>query len=80
MPAETISHLRRTRKLNTADSNELDAIAVLLMKAYRNFSVNGRFSVLVTGQPNVLRGNDASMDLGKDGSKVVLDSCCRQCD
>lgn len=73
------SHLRCTRKLNTTDTVELDTITVLFVKVYGNFAVDGGFSFLIPGQPYALRGNDASMDLRKHGSKVVLDSCCRQC-
>jgi hypothetical protein len=47
------------------------------MKVDGNFAVDGGFSVLVAGQPNALRGNYAGVDLGKHGSKVILDSCYR---
>jgi len=71
------THLRRTPELNTARSDELDAIAILLVKAHGDFSVGGRFPVLVAGEPDVLGGDDASVDLGEHRGEVILNRCCR---
>jgi hypothetical protein len=71
------AHLRRTREFNAARSDELDTIAILFVEAHGDLSVYRGFPVLVTGEPDVLRGNNASVDLGKHRSEVVLNSCRR---
>ena len=47
-------HLRRANELDASSSDELDAIAILLVKAHGDLSVHGGFSILVAGEPDVL--------------------------
>lgn len=71
------THLRRTHELNAAHSDELEAIAITLVEAHGDLSVDGWFPVLVAGKPDILRGNDTSVDLGKHRGEVILNGCCR---
>jgi hypothetical protein len=72
-----MAHLRRTREVDATRSDELDTIAIFLVEAHGNLSVNGRFAVLVAGEPDVLGGNDARVDFGKHRREIILDSCRR---
>ena len=48
------AHLRRMGELDASRSDELDAIAIFLVKAHGDLSVYGWFTVLVAGEPDVL--------------------------
>jgi hypothetical protein len=72
------AHLGRTaREFNATRPDELDTIAIFLVEAHGNLSVYRRFPVLVAGKPDVLGGNDASVDLGKHCGEVILNRCRR---
>lgn len=46
------AHLRRTDELDASRPDELDTIAILLVKAHGDLSVHGRLSALVAGEPD----------------------------
>lgn len=48
------AHLRRTGELDTSRSDELDAIAILFVKAHGDLTVYGGLSFLVAGEPDLL--------------------------
>jgi hypothetical protein len=48
------AHLRLTGELDATPSDELDTIAILLVKAHGDLSMYGGFAILVAGEPDVL--------------------------